>query len=133
MKLMGLPKVLGRSLSLEELLYLHLKNAPSLSELSQVYEVDEIDRRRARKRALIIAALDAIIASHYPEEEVDSIEVEANTNTPYSELFAAWRELRHDFDRLDNGAEPDALLVRAARPCRMSIPKENLHYTDDGC
>jgi hypothetical protein len=115
MKREGLRNILGRSLSLEELLFLHLKNAPSLSELSKVYEVDGKDRRRARKRALIVAALDAIVAYHYPEEEVDSIEVEANPDTPTSQFFAAWRELRHDFGRLDRGVEPDALLVKAAR------------------
>ena len=107
---LGTAWILAQEPTLEDRIKQCLANVPSDATLEDTY-ADAADRRRARRRALITATLDAIFEHQFPAVSDKGIEVEVGTKPDVlSELAAARRDFMHDAKRLDSGAAAELAL-----------------------
>jgi hypothetical protein len=106
----GAAELLGRKLTLEERIETHLKRAQADTGRDDDY-VDQSDRERVKRRALILAALDAISEHDFPEIGPEGIEFEVKSELDvWSDLAVARRDFKHDVEFLDAGRSPQLIL-----------------------
>lgn len=108
----GIASLLSGDETLKARIYAKLTAATKETELA-VHYPDKGDRKRVRRRALIIGALEAIF-EHQPAGGGDDISVEVE-KTPLAELAAAMRDFIHDTERLDNGHSAELVAAPVGR------------------
>ena len=108
----GIASLLSGEETLKARIYAKLTAATEETELAAHYP-DKGDRKRVRRRALIIGALEAIFEHQLAGGDDDiSVEVE---KTPLAELADAMRDFIHDTERLDNGHSAELVAAPVGR------------------
>ena len=108
----GIASLLSGEETLKARIYAKLTAATKETELAAHYP-DKGDRKRVRRRALIIGALEAIF-DHQLAGGDDDISVEGE-KTPLAELADAMRDFIHDTERLDNGHSAELVAAPVGR------------------
>jgi len=108
----GIASLLSGDETLKARIYAKLTAATKETELAANYP-DKGDRKRVRRRALIIGALEAIF-EHQLAGGGDDISVEVE-KTPLAELADAMRDFIHDTERLDNGHSAELVAAPVGR------------------
>jgi hypothetical protein len=108
----GIASLLSGDETLKARIYAKLTAATKETELAAHYP-DKGDRKRVRRRALIIGALEAIF-EHQLAGGDDDISVEGE-KTPLAELADAMRDFIHDTERLDNGHSAELVAAPVGR------------------
>lgn len=108
----GIASLLSGDETLKARIYAKLTAATKETELAANYP-DKGDRKRVRRRALIIGALEAIF-EHQLAGGGDDIPVEVE-KTPLAELADAMRDFIHDTERLDNGHSAELVAAPVGR------------------
>ena len=108
----GIASLLSGEETLKARIYAKLTAATKETELAAHYP-DKGDRKRVRRRALIIGALEAIF-EHQLAGGDDDISVEGE-KTPLAELADAMRDFIHDTERLDNGHSAELVAAPVGR------------------
>ena len=121
----GILAALDAEISLEDKIAFELHKVLSDDSSTEKYS-DRRDIQTVRRRELIVAALHAILQDQIDKLTDDdgsaNIELADDTN-PFSELSAAFRDLLHDFQRLNEGVEAE----RVASPViRESITGDEI-------
>ena len=121
----GILATLDAEISLEDKIAFELQKVLSGDSPTEKYS-DRQDLQNVRRRKLIVAALHAILQDQIDKLTDDdgsaNIELADDTN-PFSELSAAFRDLLHDFQRLNEGVEAE----RVASPViRESITGDEI-------
>ena len=121
----GILAALDTEISLEDKIAFELHEVLSNDSSTEKYS-DRRDIQNVRHRELIVAALHAILQDQIDKLTDDdgsaNIELADDTN-PFSELSAAFRDLLHDFQRLNEGMEAE----RVASPViRESITGDEI-------
>lgn len=110
----GILAALDAEISLEDKIAFELHKVLSDDSSTEKYS-DRRDIQNVRRRELIVAALHAILQEQIDKLTDDdgsaNIELTDDTN-PFNELSAAFRDLQHDVQRLNEGMEAE----RVARP-----------------
>ena len=125
----GILAALDAEISLEDKIAFELHKVLSDDSPTEKYS-DLRDIQNVRRRELIVAALHAILQDQIDKLTDDdgsaNIELADDTN-PFSELSAAFRDLQHDVQRLNEGMEAE----RVARPVmRESITGDEIIPVD---
>lgn len=125
----GILAALNAEISLEDKIAFELHKVLSDDSPTEKYS-DSRDIQNVRRRELIVAALHAILQDQIDKLTDDDgsayIELADDTN-PFSELSAAFRDLQHDVQRLNEGMEAE----RVARPViRESITGDEIIPVD---
>jgi hypothetical protein len=125
----GILAALDAEISLEDKIAFELHKVLSDDSSTEKYS-DRRDIQNVRRRELIVAALHAILQDQIDKLTDDdgsaNIELADDTN-PFSELSAAFRDLQHDVQRLNEGMEAE----RVARPVmRESITGDEIIPVD---
>ena len=125
----GILAALDAEISLEDKIAIELHKVLSDDSSTEKYS-DRRDIQNVRRRELIVAALHAILQDQIDKLTDDdgsaNIELADDTN-PFSELSAAFRDLQHDVQRLNEGMEAE----RVARPVmRESITGDEIIPVD---
>jgi hypothetical protein len=125
----GILAALDAEISLEDKIAFELHKVLSDDSPTEKYS-DRRDIQNVRRRELIVAALHAILQDQIDKLTDDdgsaNIELADDTN-PFSELSAAFRDLLHDVQRLNEGMEAE----RVARPViRESITGDEIIPVD---
>ena len=125
----GILAALDAEISLEDKIAFELHKVLSDDSPTEKY-FDRRDIQNVRRRELIVAALHAILQDQIDKLTDDdgsaNIELADDTN-PFSELSAAFRDLLHDVQRLNEGMEAE----RVARPViRESITGDEIITVD---
>ena len=125
----GILAALDAEISLEDKIAFELHKVLSDDSPTEKYP-DLRDIQNVRRRELIVAALHAILQDQIDKLTDDdgsaNIELADDTN-PFSELSAAFRDLQHDVQRLNEGMEAE----RVARPVmRESITGDEIIPVD---
>jgi hypothetical protein len=125
----GILAALDAEISLEDKRAFELHKVLSDDSPTEKYS-DLRDIQNVRRRELIVAALHAILQDQIDKLTDDdgsaNIELADDTN-PFSELSAAFRDLQHDVQRLNEGMEAE----RVARPVmRESITGDEIIPVD---
>lgn len=125
----GILAALDAEISLEDKIAFELHKVLSDDSPTEKYS-DRRDIQNVRRRELIVAALHAILQDQIDKLTDDdgsaNIELADDTN-PFSELSAAFRDLQHDVQRLNEGMEAE----RVARPViRESITGDEIIPVD---
>ena len=125
----GILAALDAEISLEDKIEFELHKVLSDDSPTEKYS-DLRDIQNVRRRELIVAALHAILQDQIDKLTDDdgsaNIELADDTN-PFSELSAAFRDLQHDVQRLNEGMEAE----RVARPVmRESITGDEIIPVD---
>jgi hypothetical protein len=121
----GILAALDAEISLEDKIAFELHKVLSDNSPAEKYS-DRRDIQNVRRRELIVAAVSAIL-QHQIDKLTDdarsaNIELADDTN-PFNELSAAFRDLLHDVQRLNEGMEAE----RVARPViRESITGDEI-------
>jgi len=111
----GIADILGRKLTLEERIEVHLKQAPTDEGLRDDY-VDPSDRERVRRRALIAATLDAVFEHGFSQVGADGLEVEVGLERDvWSDLADVRRDFKHDIELLNNGQRAQGSLAPVSK------------------
>lgn len=113
----GILAALDAEISLEDKISFELLKVISKDSPSEKYS-DRQDLQNVRRRELITAALHAIL-QHQIDKLTDddgsaNIELADDTN-PFNELSAAYRDLLHDVQRLNEGMQAELVLAPAHR------------------
>ena len=121
----GILAALDAEISLEDKIAFDLHKVISKDSPTEKYS-DRRDIQNVRRRELIVAALHAILQDQIDKLTDDdgsaNIELADDTN-PFSELSAAFRDLLHDVQRLNEGMEAE----RVASPViRESITGDEI-------
>lgn len=121
----GILAALDAEISLEDKIAFELHKVISKDSPTEKYS-DRRDIQNIRRRELIVAALHAILQDQSDKltDDVGSANVELSDDTnPFNELSAAFRDLLHDFQRLNEGMEAE----RVASPViRESITGDEI-------
>lgn len=125
----GILAALDAEISLEDKIAFELHKVLSDDSPTEKYS-DRRDIQNVRRRELIVAALHAILQDQIDKLTDDdgsaNIELADDTN-PFSKLSAAFRDLQHDVQRLNEGMEAE----RVARPViRESITGDEIIPVD---
>ena len=105
----GILAALDAEISLEDKIAFELHKVLSDDSPTEKYS-DRRDIQNVRRRELIVAALHAILQHQIDKltDDVGSANVELSDDTnPFSELSAAYRDLLHDVQRLNEGMEAE--------------------------
>ena len=106
----GILAALDAEISLEDKIAFELHKVLSDDSPTEKYS-DRQDLQNFRRRKLIVAALHAILQHQIDKltDDVGSANVELSDDTnPFSELSAAYRDLLHDVQRLNEGMKQNS-------------------------
>jgi len=125
----GIQSALEDNMSLEDKIEIQLKRVLNNPQTTSRY-TDRQDKQNSLRRELILAALAAIF-QHRNNQSVDdsggaTVLVEDELD-PFSELFAAWRDLQHDTSRLNEGSKGELV---AAPVLRETIEQQSIISAD---
>ena len=113
----GILAALDAEISLEDKIAFELHKVLSDDSSTEKY-TDRRDIQNVRRRELIVAALHAILQDQIDKLTDDNgsanIELSDDTN-PFNELSAAFRDLLHDVQRLNEGMQAELVLAPAHR------------------
>jgi hypothetical protein len=118
----GIASLVGNKLTLEDRIEGHLAQVATDAELEDLY-VDASDRQRVRRRAIIKAALGAIVEHGFHEVDLEGETVEvASAPDHWSDLADASRDFDHDVTLLDQGRKAQLIL----KPTQSDVAKTEL-------
>jgi len=125
----GIPAALYNKRSLEDKIEHQLNKVLGNQEIPNRY-TDRQDKQNALRRELILATLSTIIQHRIDKFMDDSggatVQIE-NEPDPFSELTAAWRDLQHDTERLNEGMRGELI---AAPVIRESLEQKGVISAD---
>jgi len=113
----GILAALDAEISLEDKIEFGLHKVLSDDGSTEKYS-DRRDIQNVKRRELIVAALHAILQDQIDKltDDVGSANVELSDDTnPFNELSAAFRDLLHDVQRLNEGMEAERVASPAIR------------------
>lgn len=113
----GILAALDAEISLEDKIEFELHKVLSDDSSTEKYS-DRRDIQNVKRRELIVAALHAILQDQIDKltDDVGSANVELSDDTnPFNELSAAFRDLLHDVQRLNEGMEAERVASPAIR------------------
>ena len=118
----GIASLVGNKLTFEDRIEGHLAQVATDAELEDLY-VDASDRQRVRRRAIIKAALGAIVEHGFHEVDLEGEAVDvASAPDHWSGLADASRDFAHDVTLLDQGRKAQLIL----KPTQSDVAKTEL-------
>lgn len=113
----GILTLFYNNMSLEDKIEQQLDAVFRNQEITNRY-TDRQDKQNALRRELILATLSTII-QHRSDKLMDdgggaTVQIE-NESEPFSELTAAWRDLQHDTERLNDGMKGESIAAPVIR------------------